>query len=52
MARSEMHNPVTYNLIQQLDDPVLAEFAAYWDALEALNGFLMDLLEEQKPPSA
>ena len=36
MAQSEQHNPVTYSLIQQLDDPALAKFAAYWDALEAL----------------
>jgi hypothetical protein len=30
------HNPVTHSLIQQLNDPRLAEFVTHWDALEAL----------------
>ena len=33
---TDHYNPVTRSLIQQLDDPQLAEFVACWDALEAL----------------
>jgi hypothetical protein len=35
-VQTDHFNPVTRSLIQQLHDPSLTEFVAYWDALEAL----------------
>ncbi len=34
--QTDHFNPVTRTLIQELNDPQLAEFIAYWDAVEAL----------------
>ena len=34
--QTDRFNPVTRSLIQELNDPHLAQFAAQWDAVEAL----------------